>query len=116
MNKAKMVNEYLEWRQLRENQLRYYIEDEVSAESWIKDMLMSESHAKMNMLHKLLEDPELAPEEFAVKAMEIIQTPLEELISGQEEELDDPTSVGASGEAQSLGQEESSWKSLLEGA
>ena len=113
MNKVKMVNEYLEWRQLRENQLRYNIEDEVSPEAWIKQTLMSESHAKMNMLREILDEADLTPEEFAVITMEIIQTPLEELMGGKEEELDDPTSVGASWEAQSLGEEEGTGNSLL---
>lgn len=96
MDKALMINEYLEWRQNKTNELRYSGDDILSPETWLQEVIMSESYARMNILKDLLENEALEPLELANRIHDIVYQPLEEL-------MNDPVSMGASGEAQPLG-------------
>ncbi len=81
MNNASMINEYLEWRQNKANQMRYFGENEFSPENWIQETLMSEAYARINAIKDLLEDnPELDPVELASEIHSLVYDPLEEVI------------------------------------
>lgn len=95
MTNAKMVEDYLMWK--RDKDL---YPPKFSPDEWAKEILMSEASARLNMIKDLLEsDPGLEPTEFAVHVCRIVYDPLEEL-------MNDRLPVGASGETQSVGQEE----------
>lgn len=81
MNNAEMINEYLEWRNNKANNIRYYGEMELSPEHWIKETIMSEAADRINLIKDLLEsDVELDPVELANKIHSLVYDPLEELI------------------------------------
>lgn len=81
MNNAEMINEYLEWRQAKANNIRYYGESELSPENWIAETIMSEARDRINLIKDLLEsNVELDPVELANKIHSLVYDPLEELI------------------------------------
>lgn len=65
MNKAQMVNEYIEWRQNKANQFRYSGEDEFSPEVWIQETLMSDALVRINLIKDVLEKTDPDPLELA---------------------------------------------------
>jgi len=79
MINADTINEYLEWRQEKANQVNYYREDAMSPEAWIKEILMSEAHDRINLIKDLLESEDLDPIEVATKIHSLVYDPIEEL-------------------------------------
>jgi hypothetical protein len=95
MINADTINDYLEWRQEKANQLRYYGEAAVSPENWIEEILMSEARDRINLIKDLLESEDLDPLEVATKIHSLVYDPIEDL--HDDEETNEQLSVGASG-------------------
>jgi hypothetical protein len=105
MTDTKMIENYLLWKRDKELYPPQWTPDE-----WAKELIMSEANARINIIKDLLENnPELDAIEFANEVHRITYDPLEEL-------MNERVPMGAGGEAQSMGQEEDSGDSLLEGA
>ena len=79
MINADTINDYLEWRQTKLNELRYAGEDVVSPENWIEEILMSEARDRINLIKDLLESKDLDPLEVATKIHSLVYDPIEEL-------------------------------------
>lgn len=102
MINTNMIEAYLVWKRDKE-----LYPPQWTPEDWAKDVIMSEARVRIDLIKDLLETgEELDPAEFAVHVFRIVYDPLEELMN-----VGIP--VGTSGEAQSMGQEESQGNPLL---
>jgi len=79
MINADTINDYLEWRQTKLNELRYAGEDVVSPENWIEEILMSEARDRINLIKDFLESDDLDPLEVATRIHSLVYDPIEEL-------------------------------------
>lgn len=76
MTDAKMIQEYLLWRRDKE-----LYPPQWSPEEWVNETIMSESHARMNLIKDFLENNAPDPIEFANEVHKIVYDPLGELIN-----------------------------------
>ena len=65
MNKVEMINEYIEWRTDKLNNLRYAGDDQLSPEVWIQETIMSDALVRINLIKDILERTEPDPLELA---------------------------------------------------
>ena len=65
MSNVKMINDYLEWRQAKANQMRYLGEEEFSPERWVEETLMSDALVRINLIKDVLEKTNPDPLELA---------------------------------------------------
>lgn len=80
MSKADMVNDYLLWK--RDKDL---YPPQHTPEEWAYDLILSDSHARMNLIRNLAESqPDLDPLEFANEVLKYVHDPLEELLKPDE--------------------------------
>lgn len=94
MNKVEMINEYIEWRTDKLNNLRYAGDDQLSPEKWIEETLMSDALVRINLIKDVLEKTEPDPLELANIIHALVYDSIDEPIVVKdpyedEEELDE---------------------------